>query len=89
MPTIHTMKGRGPITAVRLSPPNERDEDSRTIIVSYIVMMYEVGGTERPIASHDNLASCEDHIVRLARDACSRSQGDKLYYSWVPVERYP
>ena len=49
-------------------------------------MMYEVGGMGRPIASHDDLASCEAHIVRLVRDA---SVSDRWYYSWIAVERYP
>jgi len=89
MPTIYKAKERGPITAQRHSPPNVMGEGDKTTTVSYIVMMYEVGGMERPIASHDDLASCEEHIVRLVRDASDHLLSDRWYYSWVAVERYP
>ena len=88
MPNIHA-KTRGPVVAVRLSPPSVTDEGDKTTTVSYVVMMYEVGGIERPIASHDTLESCEQHIVRLVRDASDHLLSDRWYYSWVAVERYP
>ncbi len=89
MPTIYNAKERGPIAPVRMSPPNRRDHGAKTVIISYVVMMHETGGMDRPIASHDDLASCEEHIVRLVRDTCDANNSLRFFYSWVAVERYP
>lgn len=76
------------MTAIRYSPPNLRDDGDRTADVSYVVLQYEIGGIEQPIASHDHLKSCEEHVARLTNDAAGRLDRTQKFYSWVAVERY-
>lgn len=67
--------------------------DDTTTDVSYVVLeMDHEHGSTAPLASHDDLETAQDHVLRLVSsesgEAIAQSRPIRFSYFWRPVERY-